>query len=93
MLPSLARWLLVAQEESSSIPIPFLMVLIFWLTIIFASLGLFAPRNATVIAALFVCSLSISGAIFLILELAQPLEGFIKIFDAPLRAALAQLGH
>jgi hypothetical protein len=47
---------------------PFLVVMVFWLAVIFASFGLFAPRNATVIANLFVCALSVSGAIFLILE-------------------------
>jgi hypothetical protein len=42
---------LLFEQLGSSIPVPFLMVLVFWLCIIFASFGLFAPRNATVIAA------------------------------------------
>jgi hypothetical protein len=77
----------------SSIPVPFLVVLVFWLCIIFASFGLFAPRNGTVIAAFFVCALSVSGAIFLILELDQSFEGLLQVSGAPLRAALAQLGQ
>jgi hypothetical protein len=32
------------------------VVLVFWLCIIFASFGLFAPRNTTVIATFFVCA-------------------------------------
>ena len=72
---------------------PFLVVLVFWLTILFISFGLFAPPNATVIATLFVCALSVSGAIFLILELDQPFEGLIRISSAPLRNALAHLGQ
>ena len=88
-----ARWLLVAQEESSAIPAPFLVILVFWPTILFVSLGLFAPRNATVIATLFVCALSVAEAIFLTLELSQPLQGRLKISGAPLRSALAQLGQ
>jgi hypothetical protein len=42
---------------------------------------------------LFVCALSVSGAIFLILELDQPAAGLIQISSAPLRNALAHLGH
>jgi hypothetical protein len=70
-----------------------LLVLVFWLTIIFATFGLFAPRNATVIAMLFVCALSVSGAIFLILELDQPFEGLMQISSAPMRDALSRLGE
>lgn len=87
------RWMLVAQS-GSSIPKPFLVVLVLWLVVILLSFGLFAPpKNATVIAALFVCALSFSSAIFLILELDEPFQGFIRISSAPLRGALAQLGR
>ena len=43
------------------------MVLVCWLTLIFASFGLYARPNGTVVAVLFVCALSVAGAIFLIL--------------------------
>src|SRR4029077_2453140 len=87
------RALLLFENLGSSIPVPFVVVLVFWLCIIFASFGLFAPRNATVIAVLCVCALSVSGAIFLILELDRSFEGLLKVSGAPLRAALAQLGQ
>lgn len=86
------RWLLF-EQRGSSISMAFLTVLVFWLTIIFLSFGLFAPRNATVIVVLFVCALSVSGAIFLILELDRPFEGLIQISSAPMRSALAHLGQ
>ena len=57
--------LLLFENAGSSIPFPVLLVLVFWLTIIFASFGLFAPRNATVVAAFLVTALPVSGAIFL----------------------------
>jgi hypothetical protein len=85
--------LLLFEHLGSSIPVPFLVVLVFWLCIIFASFGLFARRNATVIGVLCVCALSVSGAIFLILELDRSFEGLLKVSGAPLRAALAQLGR
>jgi hypothetical protein len=72
---------------------PFLVVLVFWITIIFVGLGLFAPHNATAIAILLVCALSVSSAIFLILELDTPFGGLIQISSVPLRNALAHLGQ
>ena len=84
---------LLFEQGGSSFATPFLVVLVFWLTIIFATFGLFAPRNATVIAMLFVCALSVSGAIFLILELDQPFEGLMQISSAPMRDALSRLGE
>lgn len=86
------RWLMFGQQ-GSSIPMPFLVVLVFWLTILFASFGLSAPLNTTVLATLFVCALSVAGAIFLILELDQPFEGVVQVPSAPLRNALAHLGQ
>jgi len=85
------RSLLFAQS-GGSIPLPFLGILIFWVAVIFVSFGLFAPPNTTVVATLLVCALSVSGAIFLILELDQPFQGFLQVSSAPLRSALTNLG-
>jgi hypothetical protein len=78
-------------QSGSSIPMPFLVVLVFWLTIIFASFSLFSRLNPTLIAMLFVFALSASGAIYLILEMGQPFAGLMQISSAPLRNALAPL--
>jgi hypothetical protein len=80
-------------QRDSSIPLPFLVVLVFWLMILFAGYALLAPRNLTVIVALLVCTLSVSGAVFLILELDRPYEGIMRLSSAPLREALSQLGR
>ena len=85
-----ARWLLF-EQGGRSIPMPFLVLLIFWVTVIFLSFGLFAPRNATVIVTLFLCALSVSGAIFLIMELDRPFGGLVQISSAPLRSAISQI--
>jgi len=85
------RWLQYAQG-SASISMPLLVVLVFWLTIIFISFGLFAPANGTVFAGLFVAALSVSAAILLILELYTPYSGLIQLSSAPLHNALTQLG-
>ena len=74
-------------------PFPFLVVVIFWLTVTFTSFGLFAPRNATVVAVLAVSAMSVAGAVFLILELDGPFSGVIKVSSGPLRYALENLGQ
>ncbi|HET7008898.1 MAG TPA: hypothetical protein VFK65_25595 [Candidatus Binatia bacterium] len=85
------RWLLF-EQSGSAIATPFLIVVISWLAIIFLSWGLFAPANVVAISSLLLAALSVSGAIFLILELDQPFEGLIHISSAPMRSALAHLG-
>ena len=81
------------SQSGTSISAPLLIVVISWLAIIFTSWGLFAPSNAITIASLLLAALSVSGAIFLILELDQPFDGVIQISSAPMRNALAHLGH
>ena len=83
--------LLLFAQTNNSIPMPFLVVLIFWLTIIFGSFGLFAKPSATVFGSLFVFALSAAGAIYLVLELGQPFVGLMQISNAPLRNALTPL--
>jgi hypothetical protein len=87
-----ARWLLFAQK-GSSIPTPFLVVMVAWLTLILASFALFAPPNVTVFITLLICALAVSSAIFLVLELDRPFDGMIQISSAPVRNALVQLGR
>jgi hypothetical protein len=81
--------LLMFEQSGSSISWPFLTILVFWICMLFLGFGLFAQFNATVTVALFIGSISVGGAIFLILELSAPYQGFMRISDAPLRAALA----
>jgi hypothetical protein len=84
--------ILLFEQDTASIPPPLLAILIFWLFFIFVGFSLFASRNATVAAAMFCCALSVSGAIFLILELDRPFRGWIRISTAPLREVLVLLG-
>ena len=85
------RWLLFAQS-GTSISTPFLVIVVFWLTVLYLSFGLFAPRSATAFITLLISALSVAGAMFLILDLDHPFSGFMQIPDTPLRNALAVLG-
>ena len=83
---------LMFEQSGGSISTPFLLVLVLWLTIIFLSYGLFAPRNLTVIITMLLCAVSVAAAIFLILELDRPFEGLIHIPSHSMRDTLAHLG-
>jgi hypothetical protein len=86
------RWLMF-EQKSSALPRPLLVIMVAWLTLLFISFGLFIRPNATVVISLLASSLAVCSAIFLILEMFQPYVGLIQVSDAPLRAALAQLGQ
>ena len=87
-----ARWLSILQAHGS-IPVSLLAILILWLSIIFGTFGMFAPRNGTIIAAFVVCAVSTSGAVFLIEELSTPLDGVARVSVVPMRTALSLLGQ
>jgi|SRR5262245_21256516 len=82
-----SRWMLI-EEAQETLPTALVVVLVFWLAMLFLSFGLFAPWNSTTFVALLVCACSMAGAIFLVLELSQPLDGFIKVSSGPLRKVL-----
>lgn len=86
------RQRLVVNSERS-IPSPFLIVLGAWQVVLFAGYGLLAPRNATTITVLVVCMLSISGALFLVLELDRPFDGMVRVSDGPLRSVISHMGE
>lgn len=86
------RWASV-ETTGSSIQWPLLTVMVFWFAVIFASFGVFAPPNGSVITALFVCALSVAGSVYLIVQMDQPYGGLIKLSSAPVVTALGLLGQ
>ena len=87
------RFLLIEHLGKRSFPMPFLVLLVSWLSIIFCNYGLLTPRNTTVMAVLSVCALAATSSLFLILELDQPFGGLIMISDSPMVNALSKLGR
>lgn len=82
---------LLMEQTQGTIPMPFLVVVVLWLTVIFTGFGMLAPRNSTLVGVLFLSSLSLAAALFLILELDRPFEGLIQVSNAPLRNAAAHM--
>jgi hypothetical protein len=83
------RMLLLAQMVPS-IPKPLLIAVASWLVIIFLGFSLLAPPNATATLAQIAAAVSVAVAVFLIMELDQPLGGIIRISSAPMVNALSQ---
>jgi Protein of unknown function (DUF4239) len=86
------RMLAITQAHSSLPPV-FLVVLVLWLSIMFAGFGLVTKNNPIVIITLFLCAFSVAGAVLMIEELNRPLEGLMKVSSEPMRYALAHLGQ
>jgi hypothetical protein len=83
--------LLMFADGDNPILTPFLLILIFWLTVIFTSFGLFVEPGAVAVTALLVFALSVSSALFLIADLSQPYAGLMQISREPLRTVLSPL--
>jgi Protein of unknown function (DUF4239) len=79
-------------DGGAVIPTPFLLILIFWLAVVFATYSLFVEPSRTVIVALLVFALSISSALFLVADLSQPFVGVMQLPKEQLRHTLGPLG-
>jgi hypothetical protein len=84
------RWLL-AQQIGQGTPKAFVALLVSWLALLFASFGLFAPRNLTSVITLTLCAMAVAGAVAMFLELEQGLGGIIRISPEPMRQAVQTL--
>ncbi|MFS8038343.1 hypothetical protein ACI7BZ_15560 [Xanthobacter sp. AM11] len=66
-------------------------MLVAWLSLLFASFGLFAPKNATVMAFLLLGASAIAGCVFIILELGTPTQGVIRPSVQPIYQVIREL--
>ena len=78
-------------EAGSELPTPFLVLLVFWLAVIFASSSILGTTNPTVMAFVFLFALSAAGALFLIAELNTPFSGLLKLPRSHISQALSPL--
>ena len=81
---------LLAQPPDS-VSTPFMVVLVLWMIFLFTTFSMSAKPNPTLATVLFVCILSASGAIYLILELGLPFGGLMQVSNESLRDALTPI--
>lgn len=84
------RWQLWSESQTS-ISIEFYSVMVFWLMIVFFSIGLSMPRNALAFTGMLLCALSIASAMFAILDMDTPFGGFLSVSYGPLVDAVATI--
>jgi hypothetical protein len=84
-------WLLVELAQTR-IQKPLVVIIVLWLVIIFLGFGLLAPRNHTAATALLLSALAAAGALFLILEMYDPVGGLMRIPPSTLEISLEQIG-
>jgi len=85
-----ARWAVIEGARGSISP-PFYWVLVLWLVILFASLGLTAPANPVTILVIGLSAISITVAVFVIIDLDLPYGGLFGIPSTSMRHALADM--
>lgn len=87
------RWEL-AVEHAHEVPRAFLFALVFWLTLLFVSFGLFAPGNAMTVASLFLGALCLCIALLLVVDMDDPFHGLglIAISPYPMEQAITSMG-
>jgi hypothetical protein len=88
----LSRWVQIEQAQTS-LPKAFLVIVLFWLAMLYMTFGLLAPRNATVVTVMLIGAVALATAMFLIVEMNQPMGGAIRISSGPMRKALEHLGR
>ena len=84
------RWQ-IAQQAGQGTPKAFVALMVFWLTLLFTSFGLFAPPNFISKLCLTLCALSVAGAVEIILELEQPFGGLLHISPVPMQQTVHML--
>ena len=83
--------LTLLSQRSDSISNTFIIVLVIWLMFIFGVFSMSSPPNPTLFVVIFLCILSASAAIYLILELGLPFGGLMQVSYDGLRGALKPL--
>jgi hypothetical protein len=84
------RWTLLEQADGT-IPAALVIMLVAWLTLIFASFGYGAPRNAFVVITLVTSAILISGSLYLIMDMDTAFTGPIQVTSKPAQRALLEL--
>lgn len=84
------RWKVI-ETGGNSISLPFYVVLIFWLGIVFAAFGLNAPGNILAYVTIGLAALSIASVMFVLLDLDRPFGGIFSVSSQPMRDALAHM--
>jgi len=81
----------IFEESHTRTPKLLVILVVFWLSTVFATFALQSPRSAIATITLMRGAVSVASAIFLIQELDTPLDGLVTVAIEPLQRELASL--
>jgi len=81
------RWAFVVRP--APLPPVFLIAVLVWLVLEFLAFGLSSPRSPVVAMMTVVASVVVSSSVFLVLELKDPILGYVRVSTEPLTHAIA----
>ena len=84
--------LLISLQLASPVSWPLVAIVVSWALILFSGFGLLSRINATTIVAVALGAFAVGSALFLILELSQPLTGVFRVPSGAFDEMLAALG-
>lgn len=84
------RWLLVGSGRAT-LAWPFVSVMTGWLVLVFAVFGLSSPSNRVIYVVIALSAVSVSVAVWLIVELDSPLTGLIQVSSTAMQEALLHM--
>lgn len=84
------RWLF--SVHPATLPTVFLVVVVLWMLLEFFTFGLLSPRSPAVYLSIAAAAIVMTTAIFLIIELDDPLGGHIQVSVEPLQRAITLIG-
>jgi hypothetical protein len=94
LLPIIAQTrMLMFEQMRGTISWPLLEVLISWVTMLFLGFGMFARPHATIAVTLMIGALSVASAVFLIVELSQPYQGWMRVSDSSIQFAISHINR
>ena len=85
-----ARWKVIEGARPSISP-PFYWVLVIWLSILFGAFGLTARPNVMVATIIVLSALSITSAVYVILDMDEPYGGLFGVPSTAMRNALSDM--
>lgn len=85
--------LLISLQLASSVSWPLVVIVVSWALILFCGYGVLSRINATTLTALGFGAFAVGSALFLILELSQPLSGVFRVPSAAFDQMLASISR
>jgi hypothetical protein len=80
-------------QDAVSVPIQMIVIVDIWLALSFFAFALFAPFNLVSTVSLAIGAGAVALALFMIVEMNAPFQGFITVSPETIDNAIAEISH